>query len=263
MMIAIINNKGGTGKTTTCVNLAVGLAGRGHRVLVVDLDSQASASLALGVQDDALSPSICRALFDGTPVKDVIRSGIQPGVDLITAEMNLSNADLLLAKAAGRERRLNDLLAPVRDAYDYILCDCASALSLVPINALVAADCCLACLTPEHLAHEGLRMLARAIARLRINMGIDVQWLGILFTMVNPRLRHSSSVMAKVREDFGRNVLTTEIRRDVKLAEAPFFGRSIFHHAPASKGAKWYGNLVDEVIERCRNIPLKGRLPAC
>ena len=259
MIVAVVNSKGGTGKTTTTVNLAVGLAREGRRVLLLDLDAQASASLSLGVGPAALSPSLADALFAGKDLDEVIRPTAYAGLDLVTADMGLADADLALAGREGRERVLRDLLAPVELRYDYVLFDCGSSLSLLQVNALVAADACLACLPPEYLAYQGLRVLARAMTRIKANMGGGPQWLGVLFTMVNPWLNHATEVMRQAQEEFAGDVLHTQIRRDVMLADAPLSGRAIFDHAPDSVGAANYAALVGEVIERSRYITGRGR----
>lgn len=258
MVIVVINNKGGTGKTTTCVNLSAALANLGYRVLLIDLDSQASASLFLGINYCDLSPSVADVLFDGMEISSAIRSTSIQRLDLLTGGIELAHSDLILADIPGRENRLAESLEPIKNNYDFILCDCAPSLSMLPINALVAADRYIVTVTPEYLALEGLITLMDAVEKVKKGMGVDVELLGILFTMVKPaafplfnrNLKHQSEIINLVREHYG-NVFKTTIKRDVKLAEAPSYGTSIFEYAPGSRSAKEYAMLAEEVIERC------------
>ncbi|HLN23626.1 MAG TPA: ParA family protein [Patescibacteria group bacterium] len=250
VVISMINNKGGTGKTTTAVNLAAGLAGVGFRVLILDLDSQASASLSLGVS--AEGPSMADALFDSVPLSQAIRATSVPMLDLAPGVMELANSDVILVDLPGRENRLREQIGTLGNNYDVIICDCPPSLSLLVINALVASDHCLVCVSPDYLAFEGLIALTRVIERLRRSMGIDVHMLGILMTMVNPGLNLTKTIAEKIRSRYGAIVFQCELRRDVKLSEAPFHGKSIFDHAPTSAGAKAYGRLVQEVLSRCK-----------
>jgi len=254
-IISVINNKGGTGKTTTAVNLAAGLARAGLRVLILDLDSQASASLSLGVRDESLGGrSMADALFDSVPLSDIIRPTSVPRLDLVPGVMELANSDVILVDIPGRENRLRDLIRGVSDRYDVIICDCPPSVSLLVVTALVASDHCLVCVSPDYLAFEGLVALTRVIERLRDSMGIDVQMLGILMTMVNPALNLTKLITEKIRSRYGALVFESELRRDVRLSEAPFHGQSIFDYAPSSVGAKAYARLVQEVLSRC-NLP--------
>lgn len=247
-VISVINNKGGTGKTTTAVNLAAGFACAGFRVVILDLDSQASASLSLGIPTDGLS--MADALFDSLPLADVIRPTAIAALDLAPGGMELANSDVILADFPGRENRLRHMIATLGDRYDLIICDCPPSLSLLVVNALVASHYCLVCVSPDYLAFEGLVALTRVIERLRRSMDIDVHMLGILMTMVNPTLNLTKTIAEKIRSRYGAIVFQSELRRDVRLAEAPFHGKSIFDHAPSSAGAKAYGRLVDEVRNR-------------
>ena len=232
VVISMINNKGGTGKTTTAVNLAAGLAAAGARVLILDLDAQASASLSLGVPLDG--PSMANVLFDSLPLSDAIRATSVPLLDLVPAVMELANSDVILVDLPGRENRLRTSIGTLGDTYDVIICDCPPSLSLLVVNALVASNHCLVCVSPDYLAFEGLVALTRVIERLRRSMGIDVNMLGILMTMVNPSLNLTKMIADKIRTRYGAIVFQTELRRDVKLSEAPFHVKSIFDHAPSS-----------------------------
>lgn len=258
IVISMINNKGGTGKTTTAVNLAAGLAGIGFRVLILDLDSQGSATLSLGVAAEGLS--MADVLFEQVPLAEAIRTTSVPSLDLAPGVMELANSDVILAEQPGRENRLREWIATLGDRYDFILCDCPPSLSLLVVNALVASDHCLVCVSPDYLAYEGLVALTRVIERLRRSMDIDVHMLGILMTMVNPALNLTKTITQKIRARYGGIVFASELRRDVRLSEAPFHGKSIFDHAPHSSGATSYRSLVAEVLSRC-NLPEKPRIP--
>jgi chromosome partitioning protein len=252
MVIAVINNKGGTGKTTTCANLAAAFALSGHRVLLVDLDSQASASVSLGIRWADLSPSSADLLFDQAGVHDLIRPSEIPGLDLITAEMDLASADLILADLPGREVRLKNGLEPIRDQYDFILCDCPPSLSLLSVNALMAADAYVVPVTAEYLALEGLVSLTDAVNRLSRSMDMSADFLGIVFTLINPSVKSAREIIDLVREHYGPLVFETEIKRDARLSEAPSFSKSVFEFAPKSNGAKAYKALAQEMLKRCR-----------
>jgi len=254
VVVAIVNNKGGTGKTTTAVNLAAGLAARGRRVTLIDLDAQASASFALGAGLPAGGPTMVDVLFGDRSLAEAALPTAVPGLTLAPAEMELASADLMLADAPRRERRLADALArsdgDTSFAPDLILLDCPPALSLLAVNALVAADGFIVPVTPEYLALEGLVNLMTAVDRIRIGLGASAALLGILFTLVPPGGKAAKAVMALVRERFGDRVFETEIRRDVRLAEAPAYSQTIFEHAPGCRGAAGYQALAEEVALR-------------
>jgi len=250
MNIAVINNKGGTGKTTTCVSLAAALARTGCRVLIVDLDAQASASLSLGIHYNALAPSMTEVLFEAFPIMEAVRSTLQPNLDLLTGGMEMASSDLILSEVPGRENVLRNALQDLTIAYDYVLFDCPPSLSMISINALVAADAYIIPVTAEYLALEGLISMMQAMEAVKNGMDIQRELLGIIFTMVIPGLKFGQEIVRLVREEYGRKVFKTEIRRNVRLTEAPSFGKSIFQYDPRSLGAKDYNAFAAEVLER-------------
>ncbi|MFA5182855.1 MAG: ParA family protein [Syntrophales bacterium] len=252
MVIAVINNKGGTGKTTTAVNVAAALAKKGLKVLLVDLDAQGSASMSLGIPFDKLTPSTAAILFDDLEIEQAIRNSEGCNLDLLTGGFDLASSDLVLADVAGRENKLRDCLAPLRHKYDFIFCDCPPSLSLLSINALVASDAYVLPVTAEYLALEGLVSMTLAVDEIKKEMGIHPHLLGICFAMLIRGVKSQREIVQLVRDEYGTKVFKTEIRRNVKLAEAPSFGKSIFSYAPRSSGAVEYAELAEEIRKRCR-----------
>jgi len=252
MILAFMNNKGGVAKTTTAVNLAAALAGRSYHVLLIDLDNQGGASASLGVARTARSPSLADVLLDNVPLRQVIRPMPLTGLDLVTGSMTLANVDIILGDVKGRERRLQQALLPVRSDYDFILLDCPPALSLLPLNALVACDAFIVPITPHYLALEGLTNLLEAIARLKTGIGITPVLLGIVLTLVDSRTKAMRDMIDRLRGQYGNLVFTTQIRINIRLAEAPAFGKSIFAYDATATGADAYRSLTDEVLARCQ-----------
>ena len=252
MILALMNNKGGVAKTTTAVNLAAALAGHSYRVLLIDLDNQGGASASLGVARADRSPSLADVLLDHVPLRKVIRPVPRTGLDLVTGAMTLANVDIILGDVEGRERCLQQALMPVRQDYDFILLDCPPSLSLLPLNALVACDAFIVPIIPHYLALEGLTNLLEAITRLKTGIGIAPVLLGIVLTLVDSRAKATRDVIDRIRGQYGSSVFTTQIHINVRLAEAPAFGQSIFAYDTAATGAEAYRSLADEVLARCQ-----------
>lgn len=264
MIIAVINNKGGTGKTTTSVNLGAAFAELGYNVLLVDLDPQASASISLGATFATLSPSVSNVLFDDLWIKSAIRSTQMPGLSLLTADVELYNRDLNLANVSGRENRLRVVLDTVADQYDFIVCDCPPSFSMVSISALVAADAYVVPVTPDYLALQDLACITGMVEELRSSMSIDAELLGIVVTktpnarsFLNSRARLARENISELRKRYEDDVFTTEIATDRKLAEAPAYGSTVFGNAKSSRGAKQYLALAEELTQRCGILKLK------
>lgn len=249
MILAVINNKGGTGKTTTAVSLSAALSMKGLKTLLIDLDSQASASLSMGISRADLMPSAADAVLDGKPLGPIIRKTAE-GFDIVTGSPDLADADLILANTVGRERRLKNAIASIRDVYDFIILDCPPSLSLLAVNAMVASDAMIIPTPPEYLALEGLVGLMEAVQKIHEGIGDKCQLMGILLTRVDHRRRVTEEIIDIIRRHYKDQVFKTEIRIDARLVEAPSFGKSIFHYDRRSSGAEGYGQLANEIIKK-------------
>mgnify|MGYP001090908741 FL=1 len=250
--LALVNNKGGVGKTTSAVNLAAGLVAEGYKVLLADLDAQGSASLSLGLSRADLSPGAAEVVLDGHPVRGAIRATYVEGLDILAGSVRLASADLILSNVTGREAVLRAVLGPIRADYDFLVMDCPPSLGLLTVNALTTADYFLVPITPDYLALEGLVNLLDAVDRVRTNIGKAADLLGLVLTMVDHRLNVTAEISELIRRHYGRQVFRTEIRGNVRLKEAPSYGRTIFDYDRGSTGAEAYRALTQEVLTRIK-----------
>jgi chromosome partitioning protein len=247
-VIAVINQKGGVGKSTTAINLAAALGERGKLVLVVDLDPQGNATSGFGVDKDSLTSDVYDALMNGVPLREAVTDSPVQNVRVAPATIQLAGAEIELVSVMARESVLRYVLDPVRDDYDYIFVDCPPSLGLLTVNALVAADSLLIPIQCEFYALEGLSKLLESMRMVkgRLNPPLDI--FGVVMTMYDVRTTLSKQVVEEVRAYFGDKVFESIIPRNVKLSEAPSHGLPINMYAPTSKGAVAYGTLADEVI---------------
>ena len=248
--IPVVNNKGGVAKTTTSVNLSVGLARHGKRVLLIDLDSQGSASLSLNVSRSDLNPSTADVLYGDAPLDRAIRDLPIANLDLLPGSLRLSNADTRLGTTKHRERHLKRLVDQVEDRYDVVIIDCAPSTSLLTINALVAADGFIIPVSPSYLSLEGVISLGEVVHNVRQNIGKAAPVLGVLMTRVPANDSDAQSIVQQVRSHYGGKVFDTVIHEDSAVESAPGHGKSIFAHAPNSQGAQEYEALTLEVVDR-------------
>ena len=248
-ILAIANQKGGVGKTTTSINLAASLAKTRRRVLLVDIDPQGNATMGSGVNKEQVQASTYSVLIGGDPVA-AATVAVEGGYDLVPANGSLSGAEVELIEIEHRERRLRTALATVRDNYDYVLIDCPPALNLLTVNALVAAHAVMIPMQCEYYALEGLTALLNTIRRIRegLNPGLEIE--GLLRTMFDPRNNLDNEVSAQLKEHFGDKLYRTIIPRNVRLAEAPSYGKSVITYDMASKGAQAYLALAGEMLRR-------------
>lgn len=248
--IAIINQKGGVGKSTTTVNLAAALGKLGRKVLIVDFDPQGNSTSGFGIDKEQLSQCVYDALLHDVPAEELILDTINEKVFIIPATIQLAGAEIELVSAMARETRLKDLLEPVEDEFDFIFIDCPPSLGLLTINALAAADSVLIPIQCEYYALEGVTKLLESMRMVKGRINKELDTYGVLMTMYDSRTSLSNQVVEEVRNYFGDLAFKTCIPRSVKVSEAPSFGMPVIEYAPMNKGAKAYMDLAKEVIRR-------------
>jgi chromosome partitioning protein len=246
--IAVVNQKGGVGKTTTTVNLAAQIANSKRKVLLIDLDPQGNATSSIGIDKSGLNATLYDVLLSKAKLTDIVLQGSNPNLFVAPANANLAGAEVDLVSVLARESQLKTAIADAK--FDVILIDCPPALGLLTINALVAADQVLIPVQAEYFALEGLGQLLNTVQLIRQGLNPQLEILGVVLTMYNKRMVLSEQVQTEVKTHFGGKVFDTVIPRNVRLAEAPSFGKTIFEHDRWSKGAKAYKHLAEEVIKR-------------
>ena len=249
-IIAIANRKGGVGKTTTCINLAASLAATRRRVLVVDMDPQGNATVGCGVDQEDMEVTVCDLLLGEGDASSAIQAASEGGFGVLPANQDLTVAEVRLLNYPGRERRLKQILTPLKEDYDYVLVDCPPAINMLTLNALAAATGVLIPIQCEYLALEGLRALLETVEEIRrsVNPGLRIH--GILRTMFDGRTNLTREVSGQLLDHFGDGVFRTVIPRNVRLAEAPSFGKPALYHDKSSAGALAYLALAGEINRR-------------
>jgi chromosome partitioning protein len=249
-IVAITNQKGGVGKTTTSVNLAASLAAMGRKVLLVDLDPQGNATMGSGVDKNELDASLYDVIVDGLPAAEAIVEADAAGYQLLGSNVDLTGAEVELLAMERREYRLADALRTIRDRYEFIIIDCPPSLSLLTVNGLVAADAVLIPMQCEYYALEGLSALVQTISRItgRLNPNLIIE--GIVRTMFDARNSLTVDVSRQLHQHFGEKLYRTVIPRNVRLAEAPSYGLPVLYYDKQSRGARAYLTLASEMLRR-------------
>jgi chromosome partitioning protein len=249
-VVAIANQKGGVGKSTTAINLGASLAIQGERVLIVDLDPQGNTSSGLGIDRAAIETSTYDVLVDGTALEDVLEPTSVRDLHVIPATIELAGAEIELVSMFSREQRLKNAVAEIEESYDFILIDCPPSLGLLTINGLAAADEVLIPIQCEYYALEGVSQLTRNIGLVKQNLNPQLDVEGVVLTMFDGRTTLAADVVAQVREHFGETAYKTVIPRTVRLSEAPSYGEPIEAYDPMSRGAIAYRELAREFRRR-------------
>ena len=251
-IIAIANQKGGVGKTTTAFNLGSCLAAEGKKVLLVDADPQANATSGLGVEPEESDASIYECLVDGYPAADAVRPTCVDGLEIICSRIDLVGAEVELMNRADRERALSRVLTPLKDKYDYILIDCSPSLGVITVNALTASDSVIIPVQAEYFALEGISQLLNTIRIIKSRLRPSLEIEGFLLTMYDARLRLANQIFEELKGHFGDMVFSTVIPRNIKLSESPSHGLPVILYDPDSRGAIAYTLLSRELIARNR-----------
>ena len=251
-IIAIANQKGGVGKTTTAFNLGSCLAADGKKVLLVDADPQANATSGMGVNSEEAPASIYECLVDGTEAQKAVMPTCIDGLSIICSRIDLVGAEVELMNRRDREKGLSKVLEPLKDSYDYILIDCSPSLGIITVNALTAADSVIIPVQAEYFALEGISQLLNTIRIIKSSLRPALEIDGFLLTMYDARLRLANQIFEELKGHFGDMVFSTVIPRNIKLSESPSHGMPVILYDPESRGAIAYGQLSRELISRNR-----------
>lgn len=252
-IIAIANQKGGVGKTTTAINVAASLATLEHKTLIIDVDPQANATSGVGLDPQEVKSSIYECMVNEVEPASIVQKTALPYLDIIPSHINLVGAEVEMINFQKREERMREALRPVKKDYDYIIIDCAPSLGLITINALTASDSLLIPVQCEYFALEGLGKLLNTTKIIQSRLNPDLEIEGILLTMYDSRLRLSNQIVEEVRTHFQQMVFDTIIPRNIKLSEAPSFGMPVVLYDAESKGAISYLNLAREIINKSKS----------
>ncbi|HZK28591.1 MAG TPA: AAA family ATPase [Clostridia bacterium] len=255
IVIAVANQKGGVGKTTSCVNLAAALADRKKNILLVDADPQGNSTSGIGIDKKMLTCALYDLLVGKTDDPDKALVSARPRLSILPSNINLAGAEIELVGMSARERRLANVLAPIKDRYDYVLVDCPPSLGLLTVNALTAADAVLIPVQAEYYALEGLMQLMTTLGLIKKTYNPDLRLAGVFITMFDQRTQLSKQVRDEVAWYFRQDFLETVIPRNVRLSEAPSFGRTIFEYDKRSRGAGSYKALASELAKRLESKP--------
>ncbi len=251
-IVAVVNQKGGVGKTTTAVNLAAGLGLLGKKVLLVDADPQGNSTSGLGINKKTAAGSSYDLITGRRKAEEVVARTAFKGVFIIPSSMDLAGAEIELSSEKNRESRLKNALSFIRDSYDYILIDCPPSLGLITLNSLTATDTFLVPIQCEYFALEGLSQLMSTMRQVKRLYNPTLELEGVLLTMYDGRLNLTQQVVGEIKKFFGKKLYSSVITRSVRLSEAPSFGLPIQYYDKASKGAKCYNALAEEFAEKCR-----------
>ncbi len=249
-IISFSNQKGGVGKTSTCVNMAAGIALRGKKVLLIDIDPQGNATTGLGLSKGELERSVYNVLVDDMPIKEAITRTTIENLDILPSNIDLAGAEVELVYLPEREKRLANALRQIITVYDYVMIDCPPSLGLLTINALSASDSVIIPIQSEYYAMEGLSQLLNSIKLVNKHLNPELKIYGVVITMYDGRALISKQINAEIHKFFGKKMFDTVIPRNIRVSEAPSHGRPVMLHDPRSSGAKAYQALADEFLAR-------------
>ncbi|HOY32688.1 MAG TPA: AAA family ATPase [Bacteroidales bacterium] len=256
-VIAIANQKGGVGKTTTAINLSASMAVLEYKTLLIDADPQANATSGVGFDPKNIKTSIYECIIEDVEPKNIILNTSTPNLDLLPAHIDLVGAEIELINQPHREKMMRKVISKIKDSYDFIIIDCSPSLGLIVVNSLAAADSVIIPVQCEYFALEGLGKLLNTIKIVQSHMNPDLDIEGILLTMYDQRLRLSNQVVEEVKTHFQQMVFNTIIQRNTKLGEAPSFGETIIMYDAESKGAVNYLNLAREILQKNEMTKIK------